>query len=390
MRLHCVCVIISSGGARSMRIGIPKEIKNNENRVGLSPSGVHALVEAGHEVFVETKAGEGSYFEDADYVQAGANIVNRQDEVWDVDMVIKVKEPLKEEYGYFREGLILFTYLHLANEPELTKALIDKKVVAIAYETVQLGDRSLPLLTPMSEVAGRMSTQIGAQFLQRFNGGMGILLGGIPGVQKGKVTIIGGGQAGTNAARIALGLGADVTILDVNPKRLQEFEDLFDGRVQTIMSNPLNIESHVVESDLVIGAVLIPGAKAPKLVTEDMIKKMKAGSVVVDIAIDQGGIFETTDKISTHNDPTYIKHGVVHYAVANMPGAVPRTSTIGLNNATLPYALQIANKGYQRALTENVPLSHGLNVFNGYVTNKAVAEAFDYDYTPVTQVLTEV
>ncbi|WP_086427557.1 alanine dehydrogenase [Staphylococcus cornubiensis] len=372
-----------------MRIGIPKEIKNNENRVGLSPSGVHALVEAGHEVLVETKAGEGSYFEDADYVQAGANIVTRQDDVWNVDMVMKVKEPLKEEYGYFREGLILFTYLHLANEPELTKALIDKKVVAIAYETVQLGDRSLPLLTPMSEVAGRMSTQIGAQFLQRFNGGMGILLGGIPGVQKGKVTIIGGGQAGTNAARIALGLGADVTILDVNPKRLQELEDLFDGRVQTIMSNPLNIESHVVESDLVIGAVLIPGAKAPKLVTEDMIKNMKAGSVIVDIAIDQGGIFETTDKISTHDDPTYIKHGVVHYAVANMPGAVPRTSTIGLNNATLPYALQIANKGYQRALTENVPLSHGLNVFNGYVTNKAVAEAFDYEYTPVTQVLTE-
>ncbi|MBZ8174894.1 alanine dehydrogenase [Staphylococcus delphini] len=372
-----------------MRIGIPKEIKNNENRVGLSPSGVHALVEAGHEVLVETAAGEGSYFEDTDYVQAGANIVNNQDDVWDVDMVIKVKEPLKEEYGYFREGLILFTYLHLANEPELTKALIDKKVVAIAYETVQLGDRSLPLLTPMSEVAGRMSTQIGAQFLQRFNGGMGILLGGIPGVQKGKVTIIGGGQAGTNAARIALGLGADVTILDVNPKRLQELEDLFDGRVHTIMSNPLNIESHVVESDLVIGAVLIPGAKAPKLVTEDMIKKMKSGSVIVDIAIDQGGIFETTDKISTHDDPTYIKHGVVHYAVANMPGAVPRTSTIGLNNATLPYALQLANKGYQRALTENVPLSHGLNVFNGYVTNKAVAEAFNYEYTPVTQVLTE-
>ncbi|HEC2177007.1 TPA: alanine dehydrogenase [Staphylococcus delphini] len=372
-----------------MRIGIPKEIKNNENRVSLSPSGVHALVEAGHEVLVETAAGEGSYFEDTDYVQAGANIVNSQDDVWDVDMVIKVKEPLKEEYGYFREGLILFTYLHLANEPELTKALIDKKVVAIAYETVQLGDRSLPLLTPMSEVAGRMSTQIGAQFLQRFNGGMGILLGGIPGVQKGKVTIIGGGQAGTNAARIALGLGADVTILDVNPKRLQELEDLFDGRVHTIMSNPLNIKSHVVESDLVIGAVLIPGAKAPKLVTEDMIKKMKSGSVIVDIAIDQGGIFETTDKISTHDDPTYIKHGVVHYAVANMPGAVPRTSTIGLNNATLPYALQIANKGYQRVLTENVPLSHGLNVFNGYVTNKAVAEAFNYDYTPVTQVLTE-
>ncbi len=377
------------GGARSMRIGIPREIKNNENRVGLSPSGVHALVEAGHEVLVETNAGEGSYFEDNDYVEAGAEISDSQSQVWDVDMIIKVKEPLSEEYAYFKEGLILFTYLHLANEPELTQALIDKKVVAIAYETVQLADRTLPLLTPMSEVAGRMSTQIGAQFLQRFNGGMGILLGGIPGVQKGKVTIIGGGQAGTNAARIALGLGADVTILDVNPKRLQELEDLFDGRVQTIMSNPLNIEAHVIESDLVIGAVLIPGAKAPKLVTEAMIKKMKPGSVVVDIAIDQGGIFETTDRITTHDNPTYIKHDVVHYAVANMPGAVPRTSTIGLNNATLPYALQLANKGYQRALIENEPLSHGLNVFAGQITNKAVADAFNYSYTSVSDALKE-
>ncbi|NHA35793.1 alanine dehydrogenase [Staphylococcus schleiferi] len=372
-----------------MRIGIPREIKNNENRVGLSPSGVHALVEAGHEVLVETHAGEGSYFEDNDYVEAGAEISDSQSQVWDVDMIIKVKEPLSEEYAYFKEGLILFTYLHLANEPELTQALIDKKVVAIAYETVQLADRTLPLLTPMSEVAGRMSTQIGAQFLQRFNGGMGILLGGIPGVQKGKVTIIGGGQAGTNAARIALGLGADVTILDVNPKRLQEVEDLFDGRVQTIMSNPLNIEAHVIESDLVIGAVLIPGAKAPKLVTEAMIKKMKPGSVVVDIAIDQGGIFETTDRITTHDNPTYIKHDVVHYAVANMPGAVPRTSTIGLNNATLPYALQLANKGYQRALIENEPLSHGLNVFAGQITNKAVADAFNYTYTSVSDALKE-
>ncbi|MBA8777991.1 alanine dehydrogenase [Staphylococcus schleiferi subsp. coagulans] len=372
-----------------MRIGIPREIKNNENRVGLSPSGVHALVEAGHEVLVETHAGEGSYFEDNDYVEAGAEISDSQSQVWDVDMIIKVKEPLSEEYAYFKEGLILFTYLHLANEPELTQALIDKKVVAIAYETVQLADRTLPLLTPMSEVAGRMSTQIGAQFLQRFNGGMGILLGGIPGVQKGKVTIIGGGQAGTNAARIALGLGADVTILDVNPKRLQELEDLFDGRVQTIMSNPLNIEAHVIESDLVIGAVLIPGAKAPKLVTEAMIKKMKPGSVVVDIAIDQGGIFETTDRITTHDNPTYIKHDVVHYAVANMPGAVPRTSTIGLNNATLPYALQLANKGYQRALIENEPLSHGLNVFAGQITNKAVADAFNYNYTSVSDALKE-
>lgn len=375
------------GGVGRMKIGIPKEIKNNENRVGLSPSGVHALVEAGHTVLVEQSAGIGSFFEDQDYVEAGAEIVDAQTKVWDVDMVIKVKEPLKEEYDFFREGLILFTYLHLANEPELTEALIKNKVVAIAYETVQLADRSLPLLTPMSEVAGRMSAQIGAQFLQKINGGMGILLGGIPGVQKGKVTIIGGGQAGTNAARIALGLGADVTILDVNPKRLQQLEELFDGRVHTIMSNPLNIEEHVKASDLVIGAVLIPGAKAPRLVTEDMIKQMKAGSVVVDIAIDQGGIFETTDRITTHDDPTYIKHGVVHYAVANMPGAVPRTSTIGLNNATLPYALQLANKGYKQALTDNVPLSQGLNTYNGLVTNKAVAEAFNKEFTPVADVL---
>lgn len=375
------------GGVGRMKIGIPKEIKNNENRVGLSPSGVHALVEAGHTVLVEQSAGIGSFFEDQDYVEAGAKIVDAQTKVWDVDMVIKVKEPLKEEYDFFREGLILFTYLHLANEPELTEALIKNKVVAIAYETVQLADRSLPLLTPMSEVVGRMSAQIGAQFLQKINGGMGILLGGIPGVQKGKVTIIGGGQAGTNAARIALGLGADVTILDVNPKRLQQLEELFDGRVHTIMSNPLNIEEHVKASDLVIGAVLIPGAKAPRLVTEDMIKQMKAGSVVVDIAIDQGGIFETTDRITTHDDPTYVKHGVVHYAVANMPGAVPRTSTIGLNNATLPYALQLANKGYKQALTDNVPLSQGLNTYNGLVTNKAVAEAFNKEFTPVADVL---
>ncbi|UXR77458.1 MULTISPECIES: alanine dehydrogenase [unclassified Staphylococcus] len=370
-----------------MKIGIPKEIKNNENRVSLSPSGVHALVEAGHTVLVEKSAGEGSYFEDKHYIEVGAQIVDTAAEAWDVDMVVKVKEPLEEEYGFFREGLVLFTYLHLANEPELTEALVEKKVISIAYETVQLPDRSLPLLTPMSEVAGRMSAQIGAQFLQRFNGGMGILLGGIPGVQKGKVTIIGGGQAGTNAAKIALGLGADVTILDVNAKRLQELEDLFDGRVHTIMSNPLNIEENVKQSDLVIGAVLIPGAKAPTLVSEDMIKQMRPGSVIVDIAIDQGGIFETTDKITTHDDPTYIKHGVVHYAVANMPGAVPRTSTIGLNNATLPYALQLANKGYKQALIDNEPLSHGLNTFNGLVTNKAVAEAFNREYTPVVDVL---
>lgn len=254
------------------------------------------MVEQGHTVLVETNAGMGSYFEDIDYKEAGADIVSEASQVWDVDMVVKVKEPLEVEYQYFKEGLILFTYLHLANEEKLTQALVDNKVIGIAYETVQLPDRSLPLLSPMSEVAGRMATQIGAEFLQKFNGGMGILLGGVPGVPKGKVTIIGGGQAGTNAAKIALGLGADVTVLDVNPKRLQELDDLFDGRVHTIMSNPLNIEMYVKESDLVIGAVLIPGAKAPNLVTEDMIKQMKNGSVIVDIAIDQGGILKLQTK----------------------------------------------------------------------------------------------
>lgn len=370
-----------------MIIGIPKEIKNNENRVSLSPSGVHALVEQGHTVIVEKSAGLGSYFEDVDYTAAGAKIVNEQAEVWNVDMVMKVKEPLEEEFQYFKEGLILFTYLHLANEPALTQALLDNKVVGIAYETVQLPDRSLPLLTPMSEVAGRMSAQIGAEFLQKYKGGMGILLGGVPGVSKGRVSIIGGGQAGTNAAKIALGLGADVTILDVNPKRLQELEDLFDGRVHTIMSNPLNIEQCVKDSDLVIGAVLIPGAKAPNLVTEDMVKQMRDGAVIVDIAIDQGGIFETTDRISTHDDPTYKKHGVVHYAVANMPGAVPRTSTIALNNATLPYAQQLAAKGYLKALQDNQALSLGLNTINGVLTNKGVAEALKLSYTDIESAL---
>ena len=370
-----------------MIIGIPKEIKNNENRVSLSPSGVHALVEQGHTVIVEKSAGLGSYFEDVDYTEAGASIVNEQAEVWNVDMVMKVKEPLEEELQYFKEGLILFTYLHLANEEKLTRALLENKVVGIAYETVQLPDRTLPLLTPMSEVAGRMSAQIGAEFLQKYKGGMGILLGGVPGVSKGRVSIIGGGQAGTNAAKIALGLGADVTILDVNPKRLQELEDLFDGRVHTIMSNPLNIEQSVKDSDLVIGAVLIPGAKAPNLVTEDMVKEMRDGAVIVDIAIDQGGIFETTDRISTHDDPTYKKHGVVHYAVANMPGAVPRTSTIALNNATLPYAQQLASKGYLKAVQDNHALSLGLNTINGELTNKGVAEALNLSYTDIESAL---
>jgi alanine dehydrogenase len=373
-----------------MRIGVPKEIKNNENRVAMTPAGVVNLVNFGHEVYIETGAGIGSSFTDEDYKAAGALIVQSAEEAWAQDMVMKVKEPLAEEYGYFREGLILFTYLHLAPEPELTKALIENKVVGIAYETVQLPNGSLPLLTPMSEVAGRMSTQIGAQFLEKVHGGKGILLGGVPGVQRGKVTIIGGGVAGTNAAKMAVGLGAQVTMIDLNPDRLRQLDDIFGSDITTLMSNPLNIAEAVKASDLVIGAVLIPGAKAPKLVTEEMIQSMNPGSVVVDIAIDQGGIFETTDRITTHDNPTYEKHGVVHYAVANMPGAVPRTSTIALTNVTVPYAVQIANKGYKQACLDNEALLKGINTLNGYVTYQAVAEAHNLVYSETKTLLEQI
>ncbi|PKD99444.1 alanine dehydrogenase [Macrococcoides caseolyticum] len=362
-----------------MLIGIPKEIKNNENRIALTPGGVHALVDNGHEVIVEKGAGLGSYFTDEDYIEVGARI-GSVEEAWNVDMVMKVKEPLEPEFKYFKEGLILFTYLHLAPEPALTKALLDNKVVGIAYETVQLPTGGLPLLSPMSEVAGRMATQIGTQFLQKIHGGKGILLAGVPGVQKGRVTIIGGGQAGTNAAKMAVGLGAEVTILDLSPVRLQQLDDLFGNQVQTLMSTPLNIADSVRESDLVIGAVLIPGAKAPKLVTEEMIKSMSPGSVVIDIAIDQGGIFETSDRITTHDDPTFVKHDVVHYSVANMPGAVPRTSTMALSNATIPYAIQIANKGYKQAALDNEAILKGFNTLDGHVTFQAVAQDQGLEY----------
>ncbi|SNX71417.1 L-alanine dehydrogenase [Bacillus oleivorans] len=377
----------NAGGKGIMRIGVPREIKNNENRVALTPAGAFHLVENGHEVFVETNAGAGSGFLDDEYVQAGARIVNTAEEAWSYDMVMKVKEPLPSEYVYFREGLILFTYLHLAAEPELTKALTEQKVIGIAYETVQLPNRSLPLLTPMSEVAGRMATQIGAQFLEKVNGGRGILLSGVPGVSRGKVTIVGGGVAGTNAAKMAVGLGAQVTILDISPDRLRELDDIFGNSITTLMSNPFNIAEAVQEADLVIGAVLIPGAKAPRLVSEEMVKSMKEGSVIVDVAIDQGGIFETTDRITTHDDPTYTKHGVVHYAVANIPGAVPRTSTIALTNVTVPYAIQIANKGYQRACLDNEALFKGINTLNGYVTYKAVADSLGLEYKDAKELL---
>ena len=369
-----------------MLIGVPKEIKNNENRVAITPAGVNTFMKAGHEVIIETQAGIGSGFTNEDYIEAGAKIVDTAAEAWSAEMVMKVKEPIAPEYDYFREGLILFTYLHLAAEPELARALTEKGVTSIAYETVET-NRTLPLLTPMSEVAGRMASQIGAQFLQKSNGGKGILLGGIPGVKRGKVTVIGGGVVGTNAAKIAMGLGADVTIIDLSPERLRQLDDIFGNDIQTLMSNPLNIAQAVAESDLVIGAVLIPGAKAPKLVSEEMVKAMSPGSVIVDVAIDQGGIFETVDHITTHDNPTYDRHGVVHYAVANMPGAVPRTSTIGLTNVTVPYGLQIANKGVKKAITENPALYPGVNTANGHITYEVVAKDLGYEYVSVEKAL---
>lgn len=378
---------IKEGRCFRLIIGVPKEIKNNESRVGLTPGGVHAFVTAGHTVKVETGAGAASYFEDEDYIDAGAEIADSAAEAWDAEMVVKVKEPLKEEFGYFKEGMILYTFLHLAPEVELTKALLDKKVVSIAYETIQAPNGSLPLLAPMSEVAGRMATQIGSEFLQKTKGGKGILLAGVPGVERATVTIVGGGMAGTNAAKMAIGLGARVNVLDLNPQRLRELDDLFGSGIQTMMSSPLNISNAVKDSDLVIGAVLIPGAKAPKLVSEDMVKSMSPGSVVIDIAIDQGGIFETTDKVTTHDDPTYIKHDVVHYAVANMPGAVPRTSTIALTNATMNLGVQIANKGYRKAAQDNPMLLGGFNTLDGHVTYRAVAEAQGLEYKDVKELL---
>ncbi|KLU61393.1 alanine dehydrogenase [Peptococcaceae bacterium CEB3] len=370
-----------------MIIGVPKEIKNSENRVGITPAGVHAFVQAGHKVMVEKTAGEGSGITDAEYVQAGAQMAEAAG-VWsEADMIIKVKEPLPQEYQYFKEGQVIFTYLHLAPEPELTKALLEKKTVGIAYETIQQDNGALPLLVPMSEVAGRMSVQIGAQFLEKHYGGKGVLLGGVPGVPPAHVTIVGGGIVGTNAARMALGLGADVTILDNNPQRLREIDDLFGGRVKTLMSNAYNLAHSVAQADLLVGAVLIPGARAPRLVSEEMVKSMTPGSVIVDVAIDQGGSIATIDRVTTHSDPVYTRYGVVHYSVANMPGAVARTSTFALTNATLPYGLELANKGYLKAVQENRALRKGVNVVNGKLTYKAVAEALNLPYTPLEEIL---
>ncbi|MFZ5817421.1 MAG: alanine dehydrogenase [Bacillota bacterium] len=371
-----------------MRVGVLKEIKAYENRVAMTPAGVSAMVKAGHQVFVERDAGKGSGFEDAEYVAAGATILPTNVEVWATcDMIMKVKEPLPPEYELFREGQIIFTYLHLAPEPELTRKLVEKKVIAIAYETVQLPDRSLPLLTPMSEVAGRMSVQIGAHFLEKAHGGRGVLLGGVPGVAPADVVIIGGGVVGTNAAKMALGMGATTTVIDISAERLRYLDDVFQGRLQTRVSNEYVIAASVAKADLVIGAVLIPGARAPKLVTAEMVKNMKPGSVIVDVAIDQGGSIETIDRVTTHMDPVYEKFGVIHYSVANMPGAVPRTSTYALTNVTLPYALQLANKGWINALRENPALAKGANVVSGHVTYQAVAEAHGLEFLALEKLL---
>ena len=343
-----------------MLIGIPKEIKNNENRVALTPAGVQSLVAKGHEVLIETNAGLGSGFTDADYEKQGAKIVATAAEAWAAELVVKVKEPLAAEYGFLREDLLLFTYLHMAAAPELADAMVNAKTTGVAYETVRSQEGHLPLLVPMSEVAGRMAVQIGAHFLTKQEGGSGVLLGGVPGVPKGKVTIIGGGVVGTHAARIALGLGAQVTILDISAKRLSVLEEVFGSQIQTLMSNPLNIEASVRDADVVIGAVLIPGAKAPKLV-------------------------ETADRVTSHDEPVYETHGVLHYAVANIPGAVARTSTIALTNVTLPYIEALAGKGFRKAINDDEGLRQGVTTYQGHITSKPVAKGLNREYTSIDE-----
>lgn len=357
-----------------MRVGVPKEVKNNEFRVSTTAAGVHALVLAGHTIFVEKSAGIGSAITDAEYEKAGATILDTADKLWaKSELIIKVKEPIAQEYPRMRRGQILFTYLHLAASRECTDAIIKSGITAIAYETVEV-NRTLPLLAPMSEVAGRMSIQVGATALQSPNGGRGVLLGGVPGVVPGKVVILGGGSVGVSAASMAVGLRADVTLLDINLKRLAEIDDIFQGRVKTIASSPYSIEEYVSQADLVIGGVLIPGAAAPKLVTDAMVAKMKPGSVLVDVAIDQGGCFEGS-RATTHADPTFKVHNSLYYCVANMPGAVPATSTAALSNATLKYSLALANKGWEQAMADDAGLAAGLNVHDGKIKYAAVAAA---------------
>ena len=369
-----------------MKIGLPKEIKDNEYRVGLTPAGVQALAHAGHTVYVQKTAGEGSGFKDEQYVKAGGQLLDAADEIWAAgDMIVKVKEPVAPEYPRMRENQVLFTYLHLAPELELTKQMLDRKVTGVAYETITSG-RRLPLLIPMSEVAGRMSVQVGATYLEKMNGGRGILLGGVPGVPAANVVIIGGGIVGTEAAKMAVGLGAKVTIIDRDLDRLRQLDDIFLSKVQTLASSRYAIEEAISHADLVIGAVLVVGAAAPKLVTRDMLHLIPQGAVLVDVAVDQGGCFETTHA-TTHSNPTYYEEGVLHYCVANMPGAVPRTSTFALTNATLPYALDLANKGFEQAIKDDAGLREGVNTYAGKLTYEAVATSQNLEYTPLDSLL---
>jgi alanine dehydrogenase len=370
-----------------MIIGVPREIKDNEARVGVTPAGVKALAEAGHTVLVERQAGAQSGFPDEEYQHAGAEIVGEAGYVWGkAETVVKVKEPIEQEYAYFREGLVLFTYLHLAPVPALTEKLLESKVIGIAYETVRDRQGTLPLLTPMSEVAGRMSVQVGAAYLEKERGGRGILLGGVPGVPPAHVTIVGGGVVGSNAARIALGLGAKTTIVDVNLNRLRELDDHFVGRISTLASNSYNLAHATREADLVIGAVLIPGATAPKLVTRAMVSRMKKGAVIVDVAIDQGGCVETA-RPTSHSNPSYLVDGVVHYCVTNMPGAVPHTSTLALTNSTFQYLLRMANLGVREALRQDAGLAQGLNSWLGKLTCRGVAESQQRPWTPAASAI---
>ena len=370
-----------------MIIGVPKEVKDHESRVGVTPAGVKALVEAGHKVLVEQKAGALSAMPDDEYQAAGAEIVGGAHDVWGLaDMVVKVKEPVEKEYRHFREGLVLFTYLHLAPLTELTDALLANKVTGIAYETVRDRMGGLPLLTPMSEVAGRLSVQVGAEYLTKEHGGRGLLLGGVPGVPPANVCIIGGGVVGTNAAKIALGMGAKVTLVDLNLNRLRELDDIFNGRVFTMASNSYNIERATCEADLVIGGVLIPGAAAPKIVTKAMVSKMKKGAVIVDVAIDQGGCIETAHP-TTHSNPSYEVDGVVHYCVTNMPAAVPNTSTLALTNATFPYVLKLARQGAKEAIADDKGIAEGVNTYDGELTYGAVAAAQNRDWKSIADLV---
>jgi alanine dehydrogenase len=370
-----------------MIVGVPKEVKDHESRVGITPAGVKALVESGHEVLVETRAGDLSAFPDDEYQAAGAEIVGSAHNVWGMaEMIVKVKEPVEKEYGFFRDGLVLFTFLHLAPLPDLTEKLMSKKITGIAYETIRDRSGALPLLTPMSEVAGRMSVQVGAAYLEKERGGRGLLLGGVPGVPPATVCIIGGGIVGTNAAKVALGMGAKVTIVDINLNRLRELDDIFNGRVYTLASNSYNVALAVREADLVIGGVLIPGAAAPKIVTREMVSKMKKGAVLVDVAIDQGGCVETAHP-TTFSDPSFLVNGVVHYCVTNMPAAVPHTSTLALTNATFPYVFKLAQRGTKAAIQADHGIREGVNTFAGHLAYKAVAQSQGKEWKPVEELL---